>query len=159
MQGEGRYRALGQPLPRAGTRRLVAGRGRYVDDIKLNGMLHVAFVRSRNVRIRLLIDNRPLLLMVGTQMLEQNLKAARVTADEVREKLRTANVINYEQVLAVVMETTGDISVLHAPPDGPAFDYDLLQGVRDAHLAPALLEAQQRERRQAKDDAENVSPR
>lgn len=46
MQGEGRYRALGQPLPRAGTRRLVAGRGRYVDDIVLPRMVHAAFLRS-----------------------------------------------------------------------------------------------------------------
>ncbi|HUG76604.1 MAG TPA: xanthine dehydrogenase family protein molybdopterin-binding subunit, partial [Burkholderiales bacterium] len=46
MQEQGRYRALGQPLPRAGTRRLVAGRGRYVDDIALPRMVHAAFLRS-----------------------------------------------------------------------------------------------------------------
>jgi carbon-monoxide dehydrogenase large subunit len=33
-------------MPRASTRRLVAGRGRYVDDISFKGELHAAFLRS-----------------------------------------------------------------------------------------------------------------
>jgi carbon-monoxide dehydrogenase large subunit len=37
---------IGRPLPRRNARRLVAGRGRYVDDIVLPRMVHVAFVRS-----------------------------------------------------------------------------------------------------------------
>ncbi len=38
--------ARGQAIPRAETRRLVAGRGRYVGDIALPRMLHAAFLRS-----------------------------------------------------------------------------------------------------------------
>ena len=38
--------AIGRPMPRAATRRLVAGRGRYVDDVTLPGTLHAAFLRS-----------------------------------------------------------------------------------------------------------------
>ncbi|TAK88294.1 MAG: xanthine dehydrogenase family protein molybdopterin-binding subunit [Betaproteobacteria bacterium] len=37
---------LGVSVPRARARRLLAGRGRYTDDVSLPGMLHVAFVRS-----------------------------------------------------------------------------------------------------------------
>lgn len=37
---------IGQPLPRANARSLVAGRGRYTDDIALPRMVHVAFLRS-----------------------------------------------------------------------------------------------------------------
>ena len=37
---------IGRALPRRNARRLVAGRGRYVDDIVLPRMVHVAFVRS-----------------------------------------------------------------------------------------------------------------
>lgn len=61
-----------------------------------------------------LIDNEPLLLMDGSTILQHNLKKARVTNDDLRAKLREANVINLSQVRAVVFETTGDISVLHA---------------------------------------------
>ena|SRR5581483_11793583 len=39
-------RQIGQPLRRREDRKLLAGRGRYVDDIKLPGMLHMAILRS-----------------------------------------------------------------------------------------------------------------
>lgn len=38
--------AIGVSMPRAASRRLVAGRGRYVDDVSLKGELHAAFLRS-----------------------------------------------------------------------------------------------------------------
>lgn len=60
-----------------------------------------------------LIDNTPLLLMDGENILHQNLKIARVAEDDLRSKLREANVIELKEVRAVVFETTGDISVIH----------------------------------------------
>jgi len=59
------------------------------------------------------IDNSPLLLMDGKNILYKNLKKARVTEGDLRSKLREANVLHLSQVRAVVFETTGDISVLH----------------------------------------------
>lgn len=44
----GRY--IGQSVKRLEDPRLLAGRGRYVDDVQLAGMLHVAFVRSNVAR-------------------------------------------------------------------------------------------------------------
>lgn len=44
--GIGRFTAVGQPMPRADTRRLLAGGGRYVDDHAIRGELHAAFLRS-----------------------------------------------------------------------------------------------------------------
>jgi carbon-monoxide dehydrogenase large subunit len=40
------FKAIGQPMPRRDTRRLVAGGGRYVDDHSLKGELFAAFLRS-----------------------------------------------------------------------------------------------------------------
>ena len=37
---------IGKALPRPGAKRLLAGRGRYTDDVHLPRMLHAAFVRS-----------------------------------------------------------------------------------------------------------------
>ena len=47
---------MGQSVKRVEDRRLVAGTGRYVDDVRLPGMLHAAFLRSdlARARIRLL---------------------------------------------------------------------------------------------------------
>ncbi len=82
-----------------------------------------------------LVDNSPLLLMAGSEVLEGNLRTAQVTRADLAEKLREANVIDMRQVRAVVMETTGDIAVLHANPDGPPLDEEILAGVRDAERA------------------------
>ena len=88
----------------------------------------IAVGRSR-LGLSRLVDNRPLLLMVGTGMIEENLRRARVTADDLRAKLREANVLNYDQVRYVVLETTGDVSVIHGDGD---LEPDILRDVVDS---------------------------
>lgn len=44
---------IGEPLPRANAARLLAGRGRYVDDIRLPRTVHAAFVRSPHAHARI----------------------------------------------------------------------------------------------------------
>ncbi len=90
----------------------------------------IAFGRRR-WRLSTVVDNRPLLLMVGSEMLADNLRQARVTADDLRAKLRAANVASYDEVRYVVLETTGDISVVTGA--GP-IDADLLTDVVDGGL-------------------------
>ena len=87
-------------------------------------------VLRRQTGIEQLVDNDPVLLMVGDQLLEENLRRTSVTRSDVWAKLREANVTRYDQILAVVLETTGDVSVLHG--EGP-LEPGLLEGVRDAH--------------------------
>lgn len=78
-----------------------------------------------------LVDNEALLLMAGSTMLEENMRRARVTGDDVRAKLRQANVLRYDQVRYVVLESTGDVTVVQG--DG-ALDRDILTDVIDADL-------------------------
>ena len=68
----------------------------------------------RNKLVEKMVDNTPLLLMDGEQILAYNLRKARVSESDLRSKLREANVTQMSQVKAVVFETTGDISVLHS---------------------------------------------
>lgn len=75
------------------------------------------------------VDNEPLLLMDGETMLEDNMRKARVTDSDLRSKLREANVTRLSEVLAVVFETTGDISVLHRDDD-KALDVWLMKDVK-----------------------------
>lgn len=51
--------AIGQPLPREATRRLIAGRGRYLDDHAERGELHAAFLRSPFPHARFTLDLAP----------------------------------------------------------------------------------------------------
>jgi uncharacterized membrane protein YcaP (DUF421 family) len=78
------------------------------------------------------LDNTPLLLMRGQEILDDNLMEANVTRAELFAKLREANVLTLSQVRAVVIETTGDVSVLHGDDESPEFDPVLLRDVRDA---------------------------
>ncbi|MBI0398523.1 DUF421 domain-containing protein [Cyclobacterium marinum] len=71
-------------------------------------------IGRRHKLVETLVDNTPLLLMDGQNILHQNLRKARVSESDLRSKLREANVIQLSQVKAVVFETTGDISVLHS---------------------------------------------
>ena len=86
--------------------------------------------RYRSSFVARLTDNAPILLMAGPEVLHDNLAKVRMTEDDLRSKLREANVIHREQVRAVVMEATGDVSVLHADPDGPDLELGLLSSVR-----------------------------
>ncbi len=95
----------------------------------------VSFLRSRSSAFTALADNSPLLLMADGEVLRDNLRRARVSEDDLRAKLREANVLDPREVRAVVFETTGDISVLHGDPDGTPLDPWLLDGVRDAGRA------------------------
>jgi uncharacterized membrane protein YcaP (DUF421 family) len=71
------------------------------------------------------ISNQPVLLMENGEILHHALKQKSVTENELMAKLREANVLDLQQVKAVVIETTGDISVLH----GDKLEGQLLQGV------------------------------
>ncbi|MDX1619380.1 MAG: DUF421 domain-containing protein [Nitriliruptorales bacterium] len=95
----------------------------------------VAYWRTRSSTAQV-VDNSPLLLMTDGQILEDNLKTGNVTPQELRAKLREANVLRYDQVRAVVLETTGDVAVLHSTDDDVELDLDLLQDVRDVEQFP-----------------------
>lgn len=92
-----------------------------------------SFLQRRFPALNSLISNKPLLLMKGNQILESNLKYARIHKSQLIAKLREANVTKFDQVLAVVLESTGDISVLHADSNAESFDInsEILKGVRE----------------------------
>lgn len=87
----------------------------------------IAALRRRTAFDRV-VDNVPLLLMIDGEFIDDALDTSRVTRSDVVAKLREANVLRLDRVRAVVLETTGDISVLHG--DGPV-DGVLLEGIRD----------------------------
>lgn len=76
------------------------------------------------------IDNTPLLLMDGKEILYDNLKKARLTESDLRSKLREANVVELEDIRAVVFETTGNISVLHSNDGNKELEEWLLKDIK-----------------------------
>ena len=58
------------------------------------------------------VDNRPILLMRDGRFVDDNLRLAKVTRDDVHEGLRLAGIASIEQVGAVIIERNGELSVL-----------------------------------------------
>lgn len=89
----------------------------------------VAFGRKKSMKIEKLITNTPILLMDGSKILHHNLDATRVSQSDLYAKLREANVTHFDQVIAVVLETTGDMSVLHTGEPGNTVSAELMKDV------------------------------
>ena len=73
----------------------------------------IGLARSRSDAVEHVADNTPVVLMRDGKVIMANLTATRVTMSDLRAKLREANVLSFDEVRAVVLETTGDVSVLH----------------------------------------------
>lgn len=80
--------------------------------------LGAAALRRLLPRTQALLDNEPIYLMRGETVLHDNLARAHVSVGELHAKLRQADVRSYAQVHAVVLETTGDVSVTTRPAEG-----------------------------------------
>ncbi|MBD3864368.1 DUF421 domain-containing protein [Olleya marilimosa] len=105
--------------------------------VAIAGLLFLTYIFSTLQKkfpsINTLISNKPLLLMKGQIILHDNLKHARIEKSQLIAKLREANVLDFKQIEAVVLESTGDISVLHksSESDDTNLSAELLKGVRE----------------------------
>ena len=84
-----------------------------------------ARIRKSSDAAEAFMQNEPVLLMRNGEFNRKAMKQTRVAESDIRAKLREANVLRLADVRAVVLETTGDVSVLH----GDAMDETMLQGV------------------------------
>ena len=91
----------------------------------------IAVGRLKSRRIETVFDNPPVLLMEGDRILPEGLARAQITESDLWAKLREANVLGPQQIRAVVMEATGDISVLHDSTGRIEIDR-MIEGVRRA---------------------------
>ena len=95
--------------------------------VLLFGLQAVVGVLRRRGAFGGMVDNTPLLLMAGPEVLDDSLRQARISREELFGQLRSSGVHRLEEVTAVVLETTGDLSVLTGDP---SVDPVLLAGVR-----------------------------
>lgn len=90
-----------------------------------------------------LVDNSPLMLMDGPEILPEYLKRAKITEADLLQSLRQQGIRRLKEVQAVVMERDGSISVLKV---GEPLDPYLLKGVKGhppagkKHMEPPLNE-------------------
>ncbi len=85
-----------------------------------------ARLRKSSNTVEGVMQNDPVFLMRDGEFFEDALTSTRVAKSDLIAKLREANVLDLSEVRAVVLETTGDVSVLH----GERLQETLIAGVR-----------------------------
>ena len=88
----------------------------------------LSVVRRRSDKVRHLLENQPLMLVQHGQFLDDAMRSARVARSDVMAKLREADISDISLVAAVVLETTGDVSIITGQPIGA----DMIKEVRTA---------------------------
>lgn len=92
----------------------------------------ISVIRRKSKPLKSLIDNQAIILMAHGEYFCDNLKEANLTKNDVQEVLRKNGLKSKSEVFAVIMETTGDMSVIKQ--DSTAPDWSLFDDIRDSHL-------------------------
>ena len=83
----------------------------------------------RSIRLRKLLCGKPVILIENGRILQENLRAARLTLDELAGHLREKDVLDIRTVQYAILETNGNLSVFPFPSELPA-------SARDAGIHP-----------------------
>lgn len=66
----------------------------------------------RNTTAKSVLDNRPLILAKDGELLHDNMAAASIHEDDLRAKMRQTGITRRQDLALVVLESSGDVSVL-----------------------------------------------
>ncbi|HAC49404.1 hypothetical protein A3753_16545 [Sulfitobacter sp. HI0082] len=92
----------------------------------LGAQFVIAKLRQASDGFEEVVQNEPVILMRDGVIFDAALRDTRVARADLIAKLREANALRFLDVRAVVLETTGDISVLH----GDTLEQEILEGAR-----------------------------
>ena len=92
----------------------------------LGAQFVIAKLRQASDGFEEVVQNEPVILMRDGVIFDAALRDTRVARADLIAKLREANALRFLDVRAVVVETTGDISVLH----GDTLEQEILEGAR-----------------------------
>ncbi|AYE86785.1 DUF421 domain-containing protein [Sulfitobacter sp. D7] len=92
----------------------------------LGAQFVIARIRQASDQFEKVVQNEPVILMRDGEIFDAALSETRVARADLIAKLREANALRFSEVRAVVLETTGDISVLR----GDTLEEGILEGAR-----------------------------
>ncbi|MDQ2740983.1 MAG: DUF421 domain-containing protein [Chloroflexota bacterium] len=87
------------------------------------------------------VNNRAYVLMAGDHIVAANLRRTHVSENEITAQLRLTGIRSRAEVACVILESTGEISVLRA---GVPIEPEFLKNVTGAELVPATFLASPR---------------
>ena len=107
-------------------------------------MLGVELVLSwgtlRSQRFRRLLCGKPVILIENGRILQHQLRATRITLDELMGHLRQKDVLNPQQVQYAILETNGTLSVFPFPENVPPTAKDAGVQVKPVRLPVTIIE-------------------
>lgn len=93
-----------------------------------------------SVGFRRLLCGKPVILIENGHILQQALRATRVTADELTGHLREKGILDLRTVQYAILETDGNLSVFPYPKDAPATASDAMIRVKQQYLPVTIIE-------------------
>ena len=82
--------------------------------------LLLSWLALRSIRLRRLLCGKPVILIENGKLLQKNLRATRITLDELTGLLREKEVLELRTVQYAILETGGNLSVFLFPGNRPA---------------------------------------
>ena len=89
----------------------------------------LSYLRINTTQIKTLVDNKPILLMAHGEYIWENIHKVKLTNSDIHKVLRQNNIKNSQQVLALVMETSGAMSVIKSEDE--SLDPSLFTAILD----------------------------
>ena len=93
-----------------------------------------------SVRFRRLLCGKPVILMENGHLIQENLRASRITLDELTAKLRQKDVLDLTTVQYAILETDGSLSVFPFPGDMPPTAKDAKIKAGKQYLPVTIIE-------------------
>ena len=96
-------------------------------------------IALRSVWARKLLCGKPVILMENGKILQENLRATRVTLDELTMQLREKDVLDLQTVQYAILETNGSVSVFVYPEHRPATAEEAKVEVQPQYLPVTII--------------------
>jgi uncharacterized membrane protein YcaP (DUF421 family) len=93
-----------------------------------------------SVKFRRILCGKPVILMENGRLIQENLRASRITLDELTAKLRQKDVLDLTSVQYAILETDGNLSVFPFPKNLPATAEDAKIKAGKQHLPVTIIE-------------------
>jgi len=106
----------------------------------LGAELCLSWLTMRSVFMRRLLCGKPVILIENGRLIQEHLKLARITLDELSGHLRLKDIMDMESVQYAILETNGSLSVFPYPKDAPASAREAGVAVQDRFLPVTLVE-------------------
>lgn len=102
--------------------------------------LVLSFLSLKSIRLRRLLCGKPVILIENGKVLQNNLRRASITLDELTGHLRLKDILDIQQVQYAILETDGNLSVFPYPKDQPATARDAGIEVKARYLPVTIID-------------------